>query len=75
MFGNTNVPGSNTTFPDVCTTPGPGGPVPVPSPNMTGTGNNHATTAVGQTTAPEGEANDPGAATLPSVVKVILSDM
>lgn len=38
MFGNTQMGGMDTGFPDVCLTPTPAGPVPTPYPNMaTGT--------------------------------------
>lgn len=38
MFGNSQMMGMDTGFPDVCLTPTPAGPVPVPYPNM-GMGN------------------------------------
>lgn len=34
MFGNAQMMGTDTAFPDVCLTPSPAGPVPVPYPNI-----------------------------------------
>lgn len=34
MFGNTQMMGIDTGFPDVCLTPTPAGPVPIPYPNI-----------------------------------------
>ncbi len=34
MFGNSQMMGLDTGFPDVCLTPSPAGPVPVPYPNL-----------------------------------------
>ena len=34
MFGNSQMSGLDTGFPDVCLTPSPAGPVPVPYPNI-----------------------------------------
>lgn len=34
MFGNSQMMGLDTGFPDVCLTPSPAGPVPIPYPNM-----------------------------------------
>ena len=35
MFGNSQMMGMDTGFPDVCLTPTPAGPVPIPYPNIT----------------------------------------
>lgn len=34
MFGNSQMMGLDTGFPDVCLTPSPAGPVPIPYPNI-----------------------------------------
>ena len=34
MFGNTQMMGMDTGFPDVCLTPTPAGPIPIPYPNI-----------------------------------------
>ena len=34
MFGNSQMMGLDTGFPDVCLTPTPAGPVPIPYPNL-----------------------------------------
>lgn len=34
MFGNAQMMGLDTGFPDVCLTPSPAGPVPIPYPNL-----------------------------------------
>jgi hypothetical protein len=34
MFGNSQMMGMDTGFPDVCLTPTPAGPVPIPYPNI-----------------------------------------
>ena len=34
MFGNAQMMGTDTGFPDVCLTPTPAGPVPIPYPNV-----------------------------------------
>lgn len=34
MFGNSQMMGMDTGFPDVCLTPSPAGPVPIPYPNI-----------------------------------------